>query len=301
MRFPENPVRKAIQNPSDVASWLHNQVLEAHIVTPMKARYLFDSEWDLAIILDACRYDLAAEIGMNHTIKLGEPKKVYSVASNSADWIDRTFNSAPDGILSETAYISGNLYTNRVPSEIKYMDKVWKYAWNTKKGCVPPSPITDRTLTCMRKNMAKRYVVHYMQPHLPPVSDNPAYDAMRSEPAEGGGANKKTAWKRIKEDQLSSDQVMAAYRTNLKMVLDEVSIILENVSAEKVVITSDHGNYFGEYNKWGHPSFETKSPVRHVPWWTTTAINKDTYSPDNYDMSNAVATRRSQLKSLGYI
>ena len=108
MSLPDQAIRKAIANPSDVLTYVKNQVIEQNIITPIYGRYLFDHEWDLAIILDACRYDVAkSEIG-NHELDIGEPKKIYSVASNSALWIERTFAAASSKQLNSTGYISGN-------------------------------------------------------------------------------------------------------------------------------------------------------------------------------------------------
>lgn len=83
MSLPDQAIRKAIVNPKDVLTYLKKPVIGQNIITPIYGRYLFDHEWDLAIILDACRYDVAeSEIG-NHELDIGEPKKIYSAASNN--------------------------------------------------------------------------------------------------------------------------------------------------------------------------------------------------------------------------
>ncbi|PSP48877.1 hypothetical protein BRC67_12005, partial [Halobacteriales archaeon QH_3_68_24] len=44
-----------------------------------------------------------------------------------------------------------------------------------------------------------------------------------------------------------------AYLDNLRIVLDEVAVLLENIDADTVAITTDHGEAFGERNFYRHP------------------------------------------------
>jgi len=300
-KVPDKPVSKVIRNPSKAYTWIRNRIIEERIVTPLRARYLFDFDWDVAVILDACRYDLAASQGTEHPINLGEPGKAYSAASNSADWIRRTFGRASADELQNTAYITGNLYTNRLPdTPLAHLDRVWKYAWDDDKGCVPPRPITDRAIAAARDEVGEKYIVHYMQPHLPPISDNPPYEPKRTDPSQGSGANEQSAWDRVKHGEIEEEAVREGYNNNLSPVLDEVSLLLENIEAFKIVITADHGNYLGKNGCWGHPSFEMASPVRHVPWWETSASDEQTHSPAEYDRATGTPSRDDQLKALGY-
>lgn len=301
MHLPDRPVAKAIHNPSRAFRWIKNRIYEERIVTPIRAQYLFDTTWEVAVILDACRYDLAATRGLKHPIGLGEPDRVFSAASNSADWIPRTFGRVTPEVLRKTAYITGNFYTDRLPeTSLAYLDEVWEYAWDENKRCVPPRPLTDRTITAYRNDVADRYIVHYMQPHLPPIADVPPYELLRPSPEERSGPKEQSAWERVKKGDIKEDVIRSAYRENLDPVLDEVSLLLENIDASKVVITADHGNYLGENGKWGHPNFDLGSPVRHVPWWETTAKDEKTHTPAEYETSKAVSSRDAQLRALGY-
>ena len=301
MSLPNSPISKAIKNPSDALTWMHNRILEQRIVTPLKSRYLFDHEWDLVVILDACRYDLAATRGASHPIGLGSPERAYSVASNSALWVSRTFGAADPHQLASTAYITGNVFTDRLPeAPLAYLDPVWEYAWDDDRGCIPPRPLTDRAITAGRAGRAEKYIVHYMQPHLPPLFE-PEYEVKRSAPVEGEGAvGEKSVWDRVKEGSIEEDAVKHAYQNNLDPVLDEVSILLDNFDAAKTIITADHGNYLGEGGRWGHPDYEWRSPVRHVPWWETTATDRRTHQPDEYETTAGSVSREEKLEALGY-
>lgn len=48
-------------------------------------------------------------------------------------------------------------------------------------------------------------------------------------------------------------RVLKAYLDDLRYVLDDVEILLENIAAEHVVLSADHGEAFGECGVYGHP------------------------------------------------
>jgi len=57
---------------------------------------------------------------------------------------------------------------------------------------------------------------------------------------------------------IERDEIWDAYKNNLKLVLPSVRELVDELTG-KMVITSDHGNMFGErsspipYREWGHP------------------------------------------------
>ena len=126
------------------------------LLTRLHGRYLFDHAWDLAVVLDACRYDLAAEREQSHPNELGDPKRVYSVGSHSADWIERTFEAASDSAVSKTAYVSANPFTDKAPAEeLRYLDRLYQYAWTPNS--VPSHPVPSPTApsaSCARERRA---------------------------------------------------------------------------------------------------------------------------------------------------
>lgn len=272
------------------------------LLTRFHGRYLFDRDWDLAVVLDACRYDLAAERERSRPDGLGDPERVYSVGGHSADWIERTFEAASDSTVSETTYVCANPFTDRAPAEkLRYLDRVYRYAWDSELGTVPPRSVTDRAIRLMRRGTASRYVVHYMQPHLPPLKPSEV-DYGRWEPTEGirGDVTERSGvgWE-LAESGEATEAVVRDYRSNLDPVLEEVALLLKNVQAPKVVVTADHGNYLGGRGRWGHPPRHVHPAVRHVPWWETEATDEGIHSPARYDRTNEVS-RDHQLEALGY-
>lgn len=299
-------ISKGIRNPTQTPTWLYFRIqgfYDEFIFTPRESRYLFNEEWDVAVILDACRYDLAAERISSHSIGLSEPEKATSVSSWSPDWIRRTFGSAPEDLLEKTAYITGNVFTNELPkSQLGDVDQVWQYGWDEDLETVPPRPMTDRAITAIREGKFDRYVVHYMQPHLPPIGKHAdRFTGFSPREGEPGEEREEAEWAAVKSGAIDPDTAREAYRENLEPVLDDLEILLDNIDASEVVVTADHGNYLGEKGRWGHPRDHVHSAVREVPWWETTATDSDTYTPESYDTEGEGTDRNEKLKALGYL
>jgi hypothetical protein len=84
-------------------------------------------------------------------------------------------------------------------------------------------------------------------------------------------------------------------------VLDDVEILLENVDADTVAITADHGEAMGE---WGFHSHNIGCPhpiVRKVPWVTTSATDTGSYEPSLEPEAEVEPDTQAQLKDLGYL
>jgi hypothetical protein len=101
----------------------------------------------------------------------------------------------------------------------------------------------------------------------------------------------------VEKDDMSS--VWGAYIDNLEYVLEDVDMLLENIDAENVAISSDHGNSKGEWWIYEHPPGIAIDSLRRVPWYTTTAEDNQTHTPSiNKDHSNIQIDDR--LEALGY-
>lgn len=299
-------ISKGIRNPTQVPTWLYFRlqgIYDEFVFTPRQSRCLFDEDWEVAVILDACRYDLAADRISSHSIGFESPEKVTSVSSWSPDWIRRTFGSASEDILEETAYITGNVFTNELPkSQLGDVDQVWQYGWDEELETVPPRPITDRAITAIREGEFDRYVVHYMQPHLPPIGKHAdRFTGFSPQEGEPGEEREEAEWAAVKSGAIDPDVAREAYRENLDPVLDDLELLLDNIDASEVVVTADHGNYLGEKGRWGHPRDHIHPAVREVPWWETTATDSDTYTPERYDTEDEGTDRDEKLEALGYL
>jgi hypothetical protein len=140
-----------------------------------------------------------------------------------------------------------------------------------------------------------------MQPHLPPVNDTHqkfnGFNPYEGEPAKNCSGGHE--WANVVSGDVSAEHAKSVYRSNLGPVLDDVELLLNNVEAETVIVTADHGNYLGENGRWGHPGGHLHPAVRFVPWWTTSATDRETYIPETVPPSNN-RSRNEKLEALGY-
>jgi len=271
---------------------------------------VFNKEWDLLIILDACRVDAIQALEGEYDF-INNVNSIWSVGSTSEEWMSLTFREDYINKIRETAYISGNPYIDRVfhqnvtppadttlpfgpsdynvvnPGEFYMIDDVCKYGVDESKNVVPAEVMTDRAIKTGREENAKRQIVHYMQPHAPYLGDteidNPVFE-------------------RFISGDISKSKVWDGYLDNLRYVLDQVEILLKNIDAEKVVITADHGEMFGEWSFYDHTVACPHPSVRKVPWIETKSNDSGTFDPsvepedvdDDFD-------RRQHLENLGYL
>lgn len=266
---------------------------------------VYEREWDVLLVLDACRHDLMREVADEYGF-LHSPGAYCSAGSSSEEWMTRNFAPKYRDQKRKTAYVTGNVFSRdyATANEFKQLDEVWRYAWDSKAGTIHPEPITDRAIVTHRDSSPDRMIVHYMQPHHPFVGQ-PLQDRGINKQNFGREQDVTTVWDRLRDGELSYDEVWCAYKDNLRYVLDSVAVLLSSINAETVVITSDHGNLMGEYGIYGHPTQMPIPLLRRVPWYTTSAEDSGEYEPVRRDYSPACtelpsAKVQQQLRDLGY-
>ncbi|MFB6125071.1 MAG: hypothetical protein ABEJ59_03840 [Halanaeroarchaeum sp.] len=134
-------------------------------------------EWDVLLVLDACRVDLMPEVADEYAF-LPAPEDLetrWSVASMSSDWLRRTFAAEYESDVAETAYVTGNAFTKDdvFAVEPAHLDEVWTDAWDEDVNTIRPQALTDRAVDTWRDRPGgvESMVVHYMQPHVPFVAN----------------------------------------------------------------------------------------------------------------------------------
>lgn len=262
------------------------------------ATNVFDRDWDLLVVLDACRVDLIKEVASDYPY-IRNVCTIYSVASQSEDWLNSTFEEKYRSELQDTILVTGNPYSETVLSadDFLVLDEVWRYAWDDSVGTIPARPITDRAVKIGRQRDFDRFIVHYMQPHFPCV---PKPRLSSGVEIDDFGFKRMSVWKDLASGRLSRDKVWSAYLRNLRYVLDELSLFLTNFDAPSVAVTADHGNALGEGGEFGHERDSSLQVVREVPWIETTATDADGYTPDDYDIKPTQTSADEQLEALGY-
>ncbi|QSG07828.1 Arylsulfatase A or related enzyme [Halapricum desulfuricans] len=264
---------------------------------------VFEREWDVLVVLDACRVDLLRSVAPD-TDLIDEVDAVRSVGSSSSEWLENTFPGRPE--TSRTVMVTGNTWTDRYVDADAFaaLDEVWKYAWNEQLGTVPARAVTDRAIAMARDRDPDRLVVHYMQPHHPFVPDPLAADdgMVRN----STHSNPSNPWVALRRGEITTERVWDAYEANLRYVLEDVEILVEHV-AGRVAITADHGNLFGEWGLYGHPMYVPAPAVLTVPWAETTGEDRQDYTPELEPPEPLPVTRvygaegdQARLDALGY-
>jgi len=104
---------------------------------------VMDEQWDYLIILDACRYDVFADI-VDKNVGF-----VISGGSTTYEWLEWNFN----GRYKDVIYIAGNPHfaTANLVKTFGFnpffkVIEVWDYGWDKKLKTVPPKEVTDAAI-----------------------------------------------------------------------------------------------------------------------------------------------------------
>lgn len=262
-------------------------------------RNVYDRPWDVLVLLDACTMDLLTRVAPDYEF-LSDVSSIRSVGASSGEWMEKTFSAAYADEMRETVYVTGNPHSDMYLSDDDFLElnEVWTYGWDEELGTIPARPITDRAIGAIRCRDSSRTIVHYMQPHFPAI-DAPELGAAMV-PDEAGGAWTGSVWDRLRQGEVSRADVEQAYEDNLRYVLDDVRLLLTSVDAERVVISSDHGNAFGEFGMFGHHGYTPLYSLRTVPWCVTEAKDSGRYTPVDHDRTSERDVNH-QLDALGYL
>lgn len=269
----------------------------------------WDREWDVLVILDATRVDLAREV-------VGDDvESVWSPASTSIDWIERQFADRHSDHWKRTGYVTGNPFADHdtpntrsadlTDKPIGYLDLVYERGFQEVGGIktTPPEEITDGAIHAWRNEDIDRLIVHYMQPHQP-FRSRPDWESVFSNLENLAGEVNRGGpciWKRCRDGEIPENELWEAYRDNLEWALDEVeNRLLKNLDAESVTITADHGNGMGEWGTWSHPPGALAPSIRKVPVWEAEGVDEETIDPDITQERVETDHIDEQLEALGY-
>ena len=337
--FPSSEqIIKGIRNPRAAIEYLikpksryRNGVVAATSKVPLGTS-IFNRDWDLCIILDTCRVDAIRQVADEYSY-IDDVDRIVSVGGSSPEWMAHTFDTKWRDTLQETAYLTSNAWIDKVlndrlqPSDKYYdfrilaslrefgdwdlvqtdqvgrLERIWKYVPEEEtvgeehdprgllQGGSPPRYVTDRAIAVGREFEYDRLILHYMQPHAPytgALREERELKSFYKDPftflQEAG--NKKRVWN--------------AYLDELRYVLDDLEILLSNIDAEKVVISADHGEAFGEYSVYNHHSGSLHPKIRFVPWIVTSATDTESYSSQIEPIPQNNISVENNLEALGY-
>lgn len=295
---------------------------------------LFESDWDVLVILDTCRVDALREVQAEYDF-ITNVDSVYSVGGSSPEWIAETFDRTYHTDIAGTAYLSANPYTKRILSpeepheqlsggshttykllsridhvsisDLAYSEYLFNYEPRGEEGPqghvdghTPPRYVTERGISVTREGKHNRVILHYWQPHYPYIARAIAEgrDLKRHEKMVG-------EWSRYIQETKDRQSVWDAYLDELRYVLDDIGILVRNIDADRLVITADHGEAFGEFGEFGHQIGSLNPSVRRVPWVELSCTNQDSYSPTIAAPEETGGTSetsvKDQLNALGYL
>lgn len=262
---------------------------------------IYEQEWDLMIVLDACRFDALREMADDYDF-LQAVGSTESVGSYSRSWMERNFTSEYADEMTSTTMVTGNPFTETAldPSQFDRLEEVWRYSWDEEIGTIRPRPLTDVAISIARRDEPDRMIVHYMQPHAP-FTTHP--ELQRGPSASNwADATDKSVWMQVQEGEIPVKRARQAYYDELRMVLEDVELLLNNVDAETAVITADHGEAMGEYGIYGHARGVAIDALRIVPWVVGTATDGSKHDPETKPPDSEIDVDQTErLRDLGYL
>jgi hypothetical protein len=270
---------------------------------------VYERDWDVLVVLDACRPDALREAAADTDLfDAPEVDTVRSVGSCSSEWLENTFTTDSDrAVVGRTAMVTGNTWTDRYLDADRFalLDEVWKYAWDEELDTVPADAVTDRAIRVARDHDPDRLVVHYMQPHHPFVPEPLAADSGMART--GAHSSEASPWVLLRRGEVSAERVRSAYEANLRYAIESVETLVANLDG-RVAVTADHGNLFGEWGLYGHPMHTPVPSLLAVPWVEMTAADGRTVDPELAPPESLPVSRvydaesdESRLEALGYL
>lgn len=222
--------------------------------------YLEHGEWDVLVVLDACRTALWNEVAPEYTLPANEA--VWTNASCSFDWILWNPNEHPEEAL-KTGYVTGNPFADHDASEgasadltdddLAHFAPLYKTEWTeideTEAETIPP----QHSPTTQSRHGGDAASLEWTE-------WRPLYPASPTFPVETGmGAGRENlkdlmkdretdgdcAWQLARKGEIDTDELWDAYQDNLCWVLDDVTErLLPNIDGT-AVFTADHGKGTG--------------------------------------------------------
>lgn len=246
--------------------WLFQQVTGNRGGTQLQR--LEATDWDVLVVLDACRPDVLREVTS------WPVETVVSPASCTPEWLEVT---CAEGLFEGGHVLTGNPQYEDVASRTgaATIEHHWRTSWNDRLQTTLPEPILDRTSELLETDSAP-VIAHLQQPHWPYVARldgdwELAYDDLGPWPARGGSEEIVSLQVAMERGHIDTSLAYSAYRAATESIWETLVPYLSRWLDEgkTAVVTADHGETFGRLRDVGfyeHPCGCHIDPLTTVPW-----------------------------------
>lgn len=286
-------VRKGKPRKAVLATYVE-LVRKFYDVRPTRGIRVVDEEWDVLVVLDACRYDYFEEL---HDFE-GTLQKRRSRGSSTSEWLEENFTDYYDDIV----YVSANPRISdtevdgfRGTDHFHEVRNVWKSNWDPDLNTVKPADVTDAAIRLRAEYPDKRLVVHYIQPHAPWIGETRLSDRDTTieDPTPSEWIETGKTWGTMLNEGKPEATVRQAYEDNLGLVLEEVKRLVDSLGG-RIVVTSDHGECFGEKFFIEHPRGIHVDELVAVPWHV---IEKPKRNAESAGEASAASSERAAIRN----
>ncbi|SDK19365.1 hypothetical protein SAMN05216226_1393 [Halovenus aranensis] len=292
-------VRRGLRNPETVKRKVRINLVRPFTSHPPDTIQFFEQDWDILVVLDACRYDLLAEAD-SFNVPIEE---VHSNASHTREFIKQNFVNTD---CRDTVYVTASPQFADFNLSFAHIEHVWQDHWDEDLRTVRPEHVTEAAIDLGGEFPDKRLIIHYMQPHYPFIGPTGKKIDEQATFGPNRGSKYSSIWVQLAAGQVSEETVRTAYRENLDLVLPEIDQLRSELQG-KLVLTSDHGNLYGKQVSWlpirihGHPPGIHDPELTAVPWveFPYEERRKTTHADKAAD-SEQFEDVEGRLRDLGY-
>jgi hypothetical protein len=264
---------------------------------------VMDEDWDNLFILDGCRADLferTVNIDMFDSYEVME-----SLGSCTPQWLTRNFS---DQSFGDTIYVTGNAFVSKIVPD-RFHDVIDIKDTIEGVGVVHPKSIAEAVRSAFDRYPNKRFIVHYVQPHMPFIETPELVYQRDGNDARGygGKADPLHVHEALATGAIRPEDWWEGYQQNLVLGFEYALELAKEIGGMSV-FTSDHGNMAGErgwpvpIRHYGHPRNLRASELVEVPWAVLSVGERRRCVDDGTNMVSGadVEDIKRRLNALGY-
>lgn len=275
-----------------------------HASIPGGTCVLDRGDWDVLVVLDACRVDALQEVAPDFSCLPDDVGATRSTAGMSEEWLETQFGDDVADEKARTAHVTWNAFASHCLDDADWasVDHLYRSHWDDELGAVRPETVVDRGLQRWREGGCDRLILHMMQPHRPYRQDIEGITRPSQEDVGKRDTNNTTIWALLRRGAISHEEVWDAYLDNLRWGIEAVEDLLAGLEpGARVVVTADHGECFGEWGLYGHVRGVPVPELIRVPWVPVEATGSG-YDPMlELEESSTPGVSTERLAALGYL